>query len=264
MAYVYKHIRKDNNEVFYIGIGLNNDFKRAHSKCNRNKYWKNIVNKVGYIVEHIKTNITWEEACNIEKKLIEQYGRKDLNEGKLVNMTNGGDGVIGLIQTDEHKRKNSDANKGRVKSVEHIKKLRNRIVTEETKQKISNSNKGKHHIDETKQKIGDKLKNKYVGNKNPFYGKKHSVETIKKISEFMKGRKLSETTKKKISISNMGKKRIFSEETKIKMSVSAKQRNIVPPSRKGTRWVVKNGVSKSINMDKLDEFILNGWIRGRK
>ncbi len=37
MAIVYKHIRLDNDTVFYIGIGKNQ--KRPYSKNYRNKYW---------------------------------------------------------------------------------------------------------------------------------------------------------------------------------------------------------------------------------
>ena len=51
MAVVYLHKRKDNNEVFYIGIG--NDVKRAYSHQNRNVHWKHIVNKVDYKVAYI-------------------------------------------------------------------------------------------------------------------------------------------------------------------------------------------------------------------
>ena len=43
MAYVYKHIRLDNNTVFYIGIGSDKKYKRAHSKCDRNLHWKRII-----------------------------------------------------------------------------------------------------------------------------------------------------------------------------------------------------------------------------
>lgn len=41
--YVYRHIRLDKNEVFYVGIGSDNKGKylRAHGKEKRNKYWKN-------------------------------------------------------------------------------------------------------------------------------------------------------------------------------------------------------------------------------
>lgn len=46
-----------------------------------------------------------------------------------------------------------------------------------------NSFYGKKHTDETKQKISNSRKGKCVGKENPFYGKTHTEETIKKIKE---------------------------------------------------------------------------------
>jgi len=91
MAIVYTHIRKDNNKVFYVGIGKT--VARSKSKSNRNPYWHHIVNKHGYTIEVIHKNITWDEACTIEKQKIQEYGRADLQLGLLVNMTNGGEGI---------------------------------------------------------------------------------------------------------------------------------------------------------------------------
>lgn len=45
MALVYKHIRLDTNQVFYIGVGKTD--KRPYSKIYRNKHWHNVVNKAG-------------------------------------------------------------------------------------------------------------------------------------------------------------------------------------------------------------------------
>lgn len=90
MAIVYKHIRKDTKQPFYIGIGKQE--KRAYLKYRRNQYWYNIVNKYGYEIEIIHNDITWEEACELEKKYIKKYGRVDINTGILANMTDGGEG----------------------------------------------------------------------------------------------------------------------------------------------------------------------------
>lgn len=91
MAIVYKHIRLDNNEVFYIGIG--NDISRAYSNASRNEYWHNIVNKTEYNVEILYEDISRDDAISIEIELINQYGRIYIDEnGTLVNMTTGGDG----------------------------------------------------------------------------------------------------------------------------------------------------------------------------
>lgn len=100
MALVYQHRRKDSNLIFYIGITSNNK-NRPYCK-QRNKYWKNIVSKYGYIVEILIEDISTEEAKDIEIGLIEYYGRKDLGLGVLVNMTDGGDGTV-LLSEDSKK-----------------------------------------------------------------------------------------------------------------------------------------------------------------
>lgn len=41
MAYVYRHIRLDKNEPFYIGIGSDNKYSRAKQKTGRNDRWHN-------------------------------------------------------------------------------------------------------------------------------------------------------------------------------------------------------------------------------
>lgn len=264
MAYVYKHIRIDNNITFYIGIGSDKNFKRAFSKCDRNKYWKNLVNKYGYYVEIIKKDISWEEACIFEKECIKLYGRLDLKSGTLVNMTDGGEGIIGLIHSDEHRRKNSEANKGKKKSEEQILKFKKRRLSNVHKQKLIISRIGKHHTDETKKKISEKLKNKFSGINNPFYGKKHSDDIKKIISNKGIGRVVSENTKKKMSQSHIGKTHTVSDKTKLKMSILNKERNIIPPSRKGSCWIIKDNISKTINKIELDYYISIGWTKGRK
>lgn len=95
-AYVYQHRRFDTNEVFYVGISTSKNFKRAFSKDSRSDWWKSIVKKTGYVVDIIYKNISWEQACKYEKNLISMYGRKDLSLGVLVNMTDGGEGILNV------------------------------------------------------------------------------------------------------------------------------------------------------------------------
>ena len=111
MAIVYQHRRKDNNEIFYIGIGLTD--KRAYHTKSRGKFWKDYTSKYQYEVEITHRNIIWEEACVIEKYLISFYGRRDLGLGSLVNMTDGGDGVIGRKDTLEQRKKKKERVKGK-------------------------------------------------------------------------------------------------------------------------------------------------------
>lgn len=66
----------------------------------------------------------------------------------------------------------------------------------------------------------------HKGEKNPFYGKKHSEEARKKISEGNKGKKYSEDSRKKISIAMKGKPgKPRSEEAKKKIGIASKLRN---------------------------------------
>ena len=117
MTIVYQHIQLNTNKVFYIGIGKTE--KRAYNKTNhRSKYWKNIINKHDYKIEILFNNLTWKEACQIEKYLIKYYGRRDLKTGNLVNLTDGGDGCVGRIFSKETREKMSNSQKGKIKSAQ--------------------------------------------------------------------------------------------------------------------------------------------------
>lgn len=95
MAYVYRHIRLDKNEPFYIGIGncKKCGYPRAHSKFYRNKMWLQVLNESKISVEIIMDGLSYEEAKTKEKEFIKLYGRKDTGSGSLVNMTSGGQGA---------------------------------------------------------------------------------------------------------------------------------------------------------------------------
>jgi hypothetical protein len=125
---VYIHRRNDTGEVFYVGIG---NEKRPYKKERRTKHWKSIVNKHGYTIEILKTDLTWEEACEEEINLIKLYGRKDLGLGTLVNMTDGGEGCNGFKHSEETKKKISREGS---------------IHTEKTKEIMSINRKGQKNI----------------------------------------------------------------------------------------------------------------------
>jgi len=115
-AYVYTHTRLDTNENFYVGIGTQDNYKRASRVHNRTNYWNNIVKKCGWKVDIVFDNLTWEDACEKEKELIKKFGRIDLGTGTLVNLTDGGEGTLKRKVTDETKAKMSKARKGKLRS----------------------------------------------------------------------------------------------------------------------------------------------------
>ena len=91
MSIVYRHRTANTHEVFYVGIGTTT--KRAYAFArSRNAYWTNVYKKHGVIVEIVAEDISWDKACELEKLMIQEYGRREFGTGCLVNMTDGGDG----------------------------------------------------------------------------------------------------------------------------------------------------------------------------
>jgi len=214
MAIVYEHLRNDTNEVFYVGIGKAP--RRAFSKQGRNNpHWHNIAKKVGYSVNIIHSDIEWDEAGEIEKSLIKKYGRQDLRTGILVNMTDGGDGRLGVIVSEETRLKIGKSHKGRIPSEEARQKMseahKGKTPSEETRLKLSEAHKGKTASEETRLKMSKDR----IGEKNNFFGKTHSEEAKQK---------LSESGKERIGEKNGFFGKTHSEEAKQKIGESSKER----------------------------------------
>lgn len=88
---MYKHIRRDNGEVFYVGISKSDFSTRPYVKRSRNRVWKEIVKETKYDVEVIHSGITLEEAYKIEKELIAKHGKILYGTGTLANVLDGGE-----------------------------------------------------------------------------------------------------------------------------------------------------------------------------
>jgi len=166
MAVLYRHIRLDNNEVFYIGIGENE--KRAYNKRGRSIYWKRVVSKSEYEIEFVFEDLTWEQACEKEKEFIALYGRQDLRTGTLVNLTNGGEGVPNMVRSKEWKLERSRAMKGN-------KIWLGKTHSQESKKLMSKAKMGDNNPSKRKDVIE---KAKMTRKKNPF---KHTEETLQKM-----------------------------------------------------------------------------------
>lgn len=180
--YIYRHIRLDDNSIFYVGKGKK---YRSKEKSNRNKHWKNIVNKCGFKSEILFENLNEELALLIESELICKYKFLGIN---LVNYTDGGEGISGYKHTEKTKKLMSEKAKARERVVsdnfigswkgkkrkpfsdEHRKKLseasknqKRGPLSEETKLKISLANKNKKRTSEQKLRISEATK---LGMKN--------------------------------------------------------------------------------------------------
>ena len=135
--YTYAYLREDRTP-YYIGKGSGN---RAYYKS-----------KSGYILPpkeknriiFLKQNLTEKEAFKHEIYMIAVFGRK-CDGGILLNKSIGGQGVSGVVRSDENRKKISEAHKGKSLSEEHRKKISQSIA----------------------------------GKKHPLYGKFHSQEARK-------------------------------------------------------------------------------------
>ena len=178
MYYTYAYLREDKTP-YYIGKGKGNRIyeKRKTTKPPKDK------SRIIYL----KQNLTEEEAFKHEIYMIAVFGRKDLGTGILHNRTGGGEGISGLIHSEETKIKMSEARKGeknhnygKTHSEEHKRNIseaqKGRTHSEETRRKLSDAHKGKTLSDETKRKLSEVNK----GENHHMYGKTHSEETRKK------------------------------------------------------------------------------------
>jgi hypothetical protein len=166
----------------------------------------------------------------------------------LTNLTDGGEGAIGLIHSLESKQKMSQSRKGKPQSVEHARKRSishigkkrsietrqkiskkakqrpTRTLSAEHKQKISEANKGKSHpwSVNTIRKVNEDKKGKAQSAEHirkrseALKGRAPSEEARRKSIEALKGKPLSAEQKRKISIGNTSKK--HSEATRRKIS----------------------------------------------
>lgn len=202
MAYLYRHIRLDKNTPFYIGIGSDLKYNRANSIKDRNIFWRRIANKTQYRVEIMLDDLSWEEACEKEKEFIQIYGRGDLKNGTLCNLTDGGDGACGVI-FDEYRRKeiserySGEKNPfyGKKHSTQTINKLKDVAKNRDPEiyKKIADKNRNR----KTPYDVRVKISNSTKGNKNHFFGKHHTEETKRKISNKKIGIPQSDSRKMK-------------------------------------------------------------------
>lgn len=153
---LYIHINKLNGKC-YVGITSQEPKKRWLNGLGYAKHlhFGKAIEKYGWDnFEHIILckNLSEKSAKELEIAIIAYLETQNPNKG--YNITNGGDGVLGLKHTDESKIKMSNAKSG-----------------------TNHPNFGTHLPESTKQKISEKL----VGNKNAA-GSVRSEETKSKMS----------------------------------------------------------------------------------
>lgn len=196
--YIYAYLRESNLTPYYIGKGKGRRAWQYHYPVSKPKN-KNLI----VILE---ANLTEVGSIALERWLIRWWGRKDLNTGILHNKTDGGDGTTNRILTEETKRKISQSHKGIKMSEESIMNMRlaKANMTASTRQKMSLAKKGK-----------------CVGSKNSNYGNK------------------------------------WTDEMKANMSALKKSKS------KPRCWVTDGQITKLIDQDLKQQYVQNGFVIGR-
>lgn len=228
---IYKVCNLLNGKV-YIGqtiIDIALRIRDHFNKLKRNKHnnghlqnsWNKYNNELFWEWKIIDIPDTIEKLNFLEYFYIKYYGSDNRKYGYNIREGGGNRGRL----SKESKLKISIANTGKLGY------WKDRKMPMEARRKMSRYQRGKYISNETKEKISIAT----TGKNNPMYGKTHSPEICKKLSEISKekcgginnpmyGKKHSEDTKRKIGIKSMGRKPMLgknhSQETIDKMKKS--------------------------------------------
>lgn len=186
------YTKRDNLDVrLKEHLTIDCKFHKGHWILNLRK------NDLTPIIELIEDHISKEEIQSKEIFYIKLF--KSLG-AKLTNMNDGGVGGLGFNHSEETKQKLSLNRKGKPRCDGYI------------------------HNEEMRKSISERT----IGEKNPFYGKKHSEEVMLKIKEarskqiMISGWAHTDETKVKISLAKKGLKRTETE--KLNLSLKLKGR----------------------------------------
>lgn len=201
--YVYVYLNPLNeNKPFYVGRGKGDRvFHHLRpSSLSRHSYKNHTINMIlretGIVppIAFYAENLTFEESCRIEMELISKYGRADLGNGTLTNLTDGGDGLSGI--SDETRLQMSLAKRGTIAVVAPDGR-RFRVSGDDPRWlsgELLGLTKGMPCHENTRRVASETHR-----------GKKQSDELVKKRADAMRGRKFSADHSMALSKARKGK-----------------------------------------------------------
>jgi len=193
MFYVYTYLREDGTP-YYVGKGSG---ERAFKK------WGKGIKppKDPSCIVIVEGNLDEQLAFDLERKLIAEYGRKDLGTGILHNKTDGGEGssghkTYGWVWSEESKAKRRGSGNPAY----------GKPSSQKQKKTCQAVHTGRVHSDESKAKRAEKMKGKFAGEKSPMFGRKKTPDEIERYLESRVYTPLTEEHKEKLRQKNLGKK----------------------------------------------------------
>lgn len=296
-GYIYKTTNTFNNKIY---IGQHRADKFDSNYYGSGIVIRNIMDKYG--IDKFRCELL--EACDSEDELNEReiywiayYNATDANIG--YNLMSGGYKIRGSKHSEITCKKISTSKRGKHPNRDYTKvdatvrfKISNSLkeyykshknprygvtLSEETKSKLRQANLGKKLSDETVAKMCGKVPwNKGIAMSEEAkqhlrevnLGKKLSEETKEKMRgrvPWNKGISISAETKEKLRKANLGKKQ--SEETIAKRIDTIQKRKslgMYSYNRTGRLWVSNGAVRKQVLPEELDNYLSQGYHRGRK
>lgn len=200
--YVYEHWRPDTDVCFYVGKGSGRRANKMTSRSQRHERIQKKLNRMGMCVEvrMVSEGLTEDAAYAFERDRIAFWRSIDVH---LINHIEGGRGVKSPDQATRQKM--SRSSKKKWEDPAFVERWHERLMEglkkNNVSERVSTKMRGRTLSDEHRRKISvgntgvKKVPDPWLGEKNHFFGKKHTPESLAKISAKKKGSKLSEETK---------------------------------------------------------------------
>lgn len=182
-----------------------------------------------YGKDYFKCSILEEKLSKVDALKKEIFYIEQYNSNLCGLNSNSGGGGCTNGQTDEAKKKISDALRGKKRPPEVIEKVRignlGKKISPEHKKMIGDANRGRIVGAETREKLSKIHKGKKRSTPSPLKGIPRPPEVIEKIRITNTGKKRSDEIRKKISNGNRG--RVASAETREKLRKAKTGRKII-------------------------------------
>lgn len=192
--YGYIYLTTNNiNSKMYIGQHKSNKYEVDVNYLGSGIILEKAIRKYGkdnFSAQILATADSKEDLDKLEIEYIQKF-RHLYGIDNIYNIANGGQGGSFSPMTPERRRKIGQAHKGRKRDPKAVEKSAKaqigHIVSQESRIKSRLSNLGQTRSEETRKHMSENHAD-FNGPKNPFWGKKHSEETLRRIGASAKGR----------------------------------------------------------------------------